>query len=115
MVLHMARTKANLGGGTRLADYLSASLLARVYPAEQIDVVLREHSAQSQRERSLPMRTMCYYCIALSLYPECAYVAVFEALAEGLNWCAGPAARPLRNGGKSAERAACSALSVSKS
>ena len=115
MVLHMARTKANLGGGTRLADYLSASLLARVYPAEQIDVVLREHSAQSQRERSLPMRTMCYYCVALSLYPECAYVAVFEALAEGLNWCAGPAAGPLRNGSKSAERAACSALSVSKS
>jgi hypothetical protein len=30
----MARTKAVLGTGARLADYLSASLLARVIPAE---------------------------------------------------------------------------------
>ena len=32
----MARTKAVLGSGARLADYLSASLLARVVPAEVV-------------------------------------------------------------------------------
>ncbi len=35
----MARTKAVLGAGARLAEYLSASLLARVYPAEDIYAV----------------------------------------------------------------------------
>ena len=32
----MARTKAVLGTGARLSDYLSASLLARVVPAEEV-------------------------------------------------------------------------------
>ena len=36
----MARTKAALGTGVRLSDYLSASLLARVYPAEQVEAPL---------------------------------------------------------------------------
>ena len=36
----MARTKAVLGAGARLSDYLSASLLARVYAA---------YSAESDR------------------------------------------------------------------
>ena len=35
----MARTKAVLGAGTRLSDYLSASLLAQVYPAEHIAII----------------------------------------------------------------------------
>ena len=39
----MARTKANLGPGARLSDYLSASLLARVYPPELVHGVLDEH------------------------------------------------------------------------
>lgn len=85
----MARTKATLGVGARLADHLSASLLARVYPPPLIDEILREHGVQSRRLRTLPMLTMSYYCIALSLYPECAYEAVFEAMAEGLHWAQG--------------------------
>jgi hypothetical protein len=32
----MARTKAVLGSGARLADYLSASLLARVVPPQVV-------------------------------------------------------------------------------
>ena len=112
MAANMARSKATLGGGARLSDYLSASLLARVYPAEAINAVLHEHGVRTQRERSLPMRTMCYYCVALSLYPECAYEAVFEALAEGLNW-----AEPerLRVGSNPAARSVRSPISVSKS
>jgi Insertion element 4 transposase N-terminal/Transposase DDE domain len=85
----MARTKATLGVGVRLADHLSASLLARVYPPLMIEGILRDTGVESKRHRTLPMLTMSYYCVALSLYPECAYEAVFEALAEGLQWAQG--------------------------
>ena len=85
----MARAKATLGVGARLSDHLSASLLARVYPPALIEGILRECGAQSKRRRTLPMLTTSYYCIGLSLYPECAYEAVFEAMAEGLCWAQG--------------------------
>ena len=69
----MARTKAVLGSEVRLADYLSASLLARVVPAEVIHDVLNAHQRNSQRLRSFPAAVGVYYCIGLSLYPEAAY------------------------------------------
>jgi len=50
----MARTKAVLGAGARLSDYLSASLLARVYPAEMVGEILDQHGCNSKRIRSLP-------------------------------------------------------------
>jgi Insertion element 4 transposase N-terminal/Transposase DDE domain len=91
----MARTKAVLGSGARLADYLSASLLARVMPAEVVNDVLDAHQRNSQRLRSFPAVVGVYYCIALSLYPEAAYEEVFAAVSQGLAWAAG-AAQPTR-------------------
>lgn len=91
----MARTKAMLGTGARLADYLSASLLARVVPAELVNEVLDAHGRNSQRLRSFPAVVGVYYCIALSLYPEAAYEEVFAAVAQGLAWAAG-ATEPTR-------------------
>ncbi len=91
----MARTKAMLGTGARLADYLGASLLARVVPAEVVNEVLDAHGRNSQRLRSFPAVVGVYYCIALSLYPEAAYEEVFAAVAQGLAWAAG-AAEPTR-------------------
>lgn len=91
----MARTKAVLGAGARLSDYLSASLLARVVPAEQVHAVLNEHGCNSQRLRSFPAVAGVYYCMALSLYPEAAYEEVFAVVAQGLAWAAG-AAEPAR-------------------
>lgn len=88
----MARTKATLGLGARLSDYLSASLLARVYPAEVVHELLDAHGVNSQRIRSFPAIAGAYYCMALSLYPEAAYEEVFAAVAEGLAWAAGAAA-----------------------
>ena len=82
----MARTKAVLGIGARLSDYLSASLLARVYPAEQLNALLDEHGCNSQRIRSFPAVAGAYYCMALSLYPEAAYEEVFAVIAQGLAW-----------------------------
>lgn len=91
----MARTKASLGAGARLSDYLSASLLARVFPAEEVHAVLDEHDCNSQRVRSFPAVAAVYYCMALSLYPEAAYEEVFAVVTQGLAWAAG-AAEPAR-------------------
>lgn len=81
----MARTKALLGAGARLSDHLSASLLARVYPAHLITQLLNAHGVNSQRNRSLPAVATAYYCMALSLYPEAAYEEVFAVVAQGLS------------------------------
>src|SRR4029434_2902833 len=90
----MARTKAVLGSGARLADFLSASLLARVVPAEVINAVLDAHGCNSQRVRSFPAVAGAYYCMALNLYPEAAYEEVFAAVSQGLAWAAGAAEPP---------------------
>jgi len=62
----MARTKAVLGSGARLSDFLAASLLARVVPADVVHAVLNEHGCNSQRVRSFPAVAGVYYCMALS-------------------------------------------------
>ena len=82
----MARTKAVLGSGARLTDYLSTSLLARIYPVSVINELLDTHQCNSRRERSFPASAVVYYCMALSLYPEAAYADVFDAVAQGLAW-----------------------------
>ena len=91
----MARTKAVLGSGARLSDYLSASLLARVFPAEVVHEVLNAHGCNSQRQRRFPAVAGVYYSMALSLYPEAAYEELFAVVAQGLAWSAG-AAEPER-------------------
>ena len=90
----MARTKTELGAGARLSDYLSASLLARVYSPELVLEALNEHGVNSQRVRSFPAIATAYYCMALNLYPESAYAAVFAVVAQGLGWMQGRAVLP---------------------
>ena len=85
----MARTKAVLGTGARLSDYLSASLLARVYPAAMIGEILDEHGCNSHRVRSVPAVAGTYFCLALSLYPEAAYEQVFAVVSQSLSWMQG--------------------------
>jgi hypothetical protein len=85
----MARTKAELGQGARLADYLSIGVLAGAFPAERVHQALDAHGCNSQRIRRFPAVAGVYYAIALSLYPEASYEAVFSAVAEGLAWAAG--------------------------
>ena len=85
----MARTKAGLGDGARLADFLSASLMARVVPPEVVHEVLDAHGRNSQRIRAFPAVAGVYFVMALSLYPEASYEAVFSAISQGLAWEAG--------------------------
>ena len=60
----MARTRTALGNGARLADFLSTSLLARVYPSSLIGDLLDAHKCNSQRQRSFPATAVVYYCMA---------------------------------------------------
>ena len=77
----MARTKASLSTGAWLSDYLSASLLAWVYPAEAITAFQDAHDGNSQR--SLPALATTYYCMALSLYPDVDYEEVYACSPSG--------------------------------
>jgi Insertion element 4 transposase N-terminal/Transposase DDE domain len=81
----MARTKASLGSGARLADYLSVGLLGRIYPAPVIENLLDAHEVNTLRTRRLPALVTSYYCIAMSLYPQAAYEEVYAVVAEGLS------------------------------
>ena len=85
----MSRTKAVLGAGARLSDFLSASLLARVYPAPLIASILDTYDCNSKRIRSLPAVPGTYFCMALSLYPEAAYEQVFAVVSQALSWMQG--------------------------
>ena len=62
----MARTKAVLGTGVRLADHVSAGLLARVFPAEVVNDVLDSQDRNSKRVRSFPAVAGVYFCMALT-------------------------------------------------
>ena len=87
----MARTKAVLGDGARLSDFLCASLFARMVPPEVVHAVLDKHGRNTQRVRSFAAVAGAYYCMALSLYPEAACEEVFAAVSQGLAWAAGAA------------------------
>ena len=100
----MARAKAVLGTGARLSDFMSASLLAQVFPSESVSACLDKHSRGSQRLRSFPATAGVYYCMALSLYPEAAYEAVFSVVTSGLAWAAG------QPGGQRVAKSSISAL-----
>ncbi len=85
----MARTKALLGAGVRLTDLMSASLMARVVSPQIVNEVLDANGCNSRRIRAFPAVAGVYYVMALNLYPEAAYEAVFSAVSQGLAWDAG--------------------------
>lgn len=83
----IARTKATLGSSVRLADYLSTSLLARIYPASLISQLLNKHGCRQLTSAQPACNCIgVYYCMALSLSPEAAYGDVLDAVAQGLAW-----------------------------
>lgn len=80
----MARTKATLGSGTRLADYVTVGYLALNCPLERVRETLERCGAQSKRRRDLPHEVLVYYLMCLCLYRRAAYEEVFALVVEGL-------------------------------
>ena len=80
----MARTKASLGAGARLADYLMVGYLALNCPLERVRETLSRCGAQSKRRRDLPHEVRVYYLMCLCLYRRAAYEEVFALVVAGL-------------------------------
>jgi len=88
----MARTVAALPAGTRVTDYVSFGVLARIVPRSRIDAVLAATGRGSRRQRDLPAHVVVYYVIALALYMQSSYREVLRCVFEGVEWIWGPAA-----------------------
>jgi len=80
----MARTKAVLGAGARLADYLMLGYLALDCPLSKVREALGDHDRHSRRRRGLPHEVLVYYVMCLCLYRQAAYEEVLHIVIEGL-------------------------------
>ena len=81
----MARVANKLPGGARVGDYVSLGVIAKTFPAREVDRILSETGKQSQRHRALPANVTLYYCIALGLYMQVSCREVLRWLLDGLN------------------------------
>jgi hypothetical protein len=88
----MARTVAELPAGSRITDYISLGVIAKFFPRDKVDAVLKRTGRASIRERDLPAHVVVYYVIALALYMRASYREVLRCLLEGVAWLAEPSA-----------------------
>lgn len=88
----MPRTVAALPAGSRITDYISLGVVARYFPREKVDAVLKETGRTSVRERDLPAHVVVYYVIALALYMRSSYREVLRCLLEAVQWLVDPSA-----------------------
>jgi len=80
----MARTRATLGVGARLADTLTVGYLALNCPLPRVRAALAAHGAHSRRRRGLPHEVLVYFVMAMCLYATVAYEDVLRLVIEGL-------------------------------
>lgn len=88
----MARTKAELSAGARLADYLAVGFLAMQCPVDRVRRALQSNGAQSKRRRGLPHEVLVYFVMMMVLYANVAYEDVMRLVVEGLRTSLGEAA-----------------------
>ena len=88
----MARTVATLPAGSRITDYISLGVIAKFFPIEKIEEILKQTKRASVRERDLPAHVVVYYVIALALYMHSSYREVLRCLLEGVQWLLRPSA-----------------------
>lgn len=96
----MARTVASLPAGSRITDYISLGVIAKFFPVQRIELILKETGKASVRKRDLPAHVVVYYVIALALYMRASYREVLRCLLEGLQWLLDPSTT-LKVAGKS--------------
>jgi hypothetical protein len=83
-----------LPAGPRITDYISLGVIAKYFPRQIIDDVLRQAKRESVRERDLPAHVVVYYVIAMALYMQSSYREVLRCLLEGVHWLSGPSLAP---------------------
>lgn len=85
----MSRAKACLPEGSRISDYLSVGLIAKIYPLTRVHAALAATGRESERQRELPAHVMVYYSIILALFMQSSYREVLRCLLEGMHWLSG--------------------------
>src|SRR4051794_7950240 len=80
----MGKGAGGLPSGVRIGDHISLGGIAKTFPRERVDQVLRETETASERQRDLPAHVMVYYVIALALYVGASTGEVLRCLLEGL-------------------------------
>ena len=90
----MARTLARLTDGSRITDYISLGVVAKVFPRPLVEDILKRTGRASERQRDLPAHVAMYYVIALALFMEASYGEVLRCLLEGLQWLRGLKVEP---------------------
>jgi len=90
----MARTLARLTDGSRITDYISLGVVAKVFPRPLVEDILGRTGKASERQRDLPAHVAMYYVIALALFMEASYAEVLRCLLEGLQWLKGVQVEP---------------------
>lgn len=96
----MARSVAVLPAGTRITDYISLGVVARLIPRSAVDRALAATGRTSIRRRDLPAHAVVYYVVALALYMQSSCTEVLRCLLESVHWLADPNA-PVRVAGTS--------------
>src|SRR5882724_6177854 len=96
----MSRTVATLPAGSRITDYISLGVVARIFPLDKIHTVLVATGKESVRQRDLPAQVTVYYVIALALYMQSSYREVLRCLLEGIQWLLEPS-QPISVAGNS--------------
>lgn len=85
----MARTAARLEGGSRISDFITLGVVARMFPADRVEEALRRTGKMSMRNRDLPAHVVVYYVIALALFSQASCREVLRCLLEGVQWLLG--------------------------
>jgi hypothetical protein len=98
----MSRTVAALCEQTRVTDYITLGVVAKMFPVEQVHKILKETGRESARHRQLPAHVVFYYVIALALFSQVSYGEVLRCLVEGLGWLGDASVRRIRCSGRSA-------------
>jgi hypothetical protein len=96
----MGRHAGGLPAGVGVGDHISLEVIAKTFPRERVDHVLRETQTASQRQRDRPAHGVVYYVIAMALYRGAGTTEVLRCLLEGLRRLWGAAA--VRVAGKGA-------------
>jgi hypothetical protein len=91
--MYMARTAAQLVGGTRITDLVSLGVLMKAVPRAAVDRVLGETGRASVRQRALPAHVVVYYVLCLSLFMHVSCQEVLRCLFEGVHLLLGPGGR----------------------
>lgn len=86
----MAGKVAALPAGSRLSDFISLGVLAKLVPISEVKAALKECEKEGKRQRDLPAHVIVYYVMALALYMQSSYKEVLHCLLEGLQYLFGP-------------------------